>query len=186
MCFDVSSNSWHSVHLLSYCFNFLAWYFVCNTVSCATITCVSVSTFRSSLSSHRNLPHSPISYLYFYHTVHVVVFALILKVLICLRMLYAFLDVTGFICLLWLFYGICCHFSCGTCMWLIAFMVFNNIYKPSSLRFVFTYSAVLVNSDLYVASFWNRPFPPLLFYKCPIYLVYQHLDCEFYTLLVSS
>jgi len=38
-------------------------------------------------------------------------------------------------------------------MWLIAFMVFNNIYKLFSLRFVFTYSAVLVNSDLYVASF---------------------------------
>ena len=35
-------------------------------------------------------------------------------------------------------------------MWLIAFMAFNNIYKLSSLCSVFTCSAVLVNSDLYV------------------------------------
>jgi hypothetical protein len=59
----VSSNCWHSVHLLSVsvCSILVAWYFICNACSYAATISLSVSTFRSPLYSHSNVSSSLIS-----------------------------------------------------------------------------------------------------------------------------
>ena len=53
----VSSNCWQSLHLLSVSvFNiFVAYYFICNTWSCAATISLSVSAFRSPFDSQRNV-----------------------------------------------------------------------------------------------------------------------------------